>query len=173
MRIGRFWQRVWRRRVRHRLTSAAACSLSQRRRGSDCSPAQRELSVTSDAAECISAQPSTIPAGGRAKDVACFGTRSRRGMYRRGVCAGGELGDECVDGVLGPAVGDELWEAINSELRRLGWSATIDLFATASNARCARYCSRTHEAGAERTDAFTMLDWSASDCPGAVRRRTG
>jgi hypothetical protein len=79
--------------------------------------------------------------------------------------AGGELGDECVDGVLGPAVGDELWEAINSELRRLGWSATIDLFATASNARCARYCSRTHEAGAERTDAFTMLDWSASDCP--------
>jgi hypothetical protein len=42
---------------------------------------------------------------------------------------------------------------------------TIDLFATASNARCARYCSRAHEADAERTDAFTMLDWSASNCP--------
>lgn len=78
---------------------------------------------------------------------------------------GGDLGDECVDYVLGPAVGDELWEEIETVLRRIGWGVTIDLFATASNARCARYCSRTHEPGAERTDAFTMLDWSSSECP--------
>jgi hypothetical protein len=62
-------------------------------------------------------------------------------------------------------VGDELWEEIETVLRRIGWGVTIDLFATASNARCARYCSRTHEPGAERTDAFTMLDWSSSECP--------
>lgn len=78
---------------------------------------------------------------------------------------GGLLGAECVDAVVGPGVGEELWGRINVELRRLGWKVTIDLFASASNARCERYCSRTHEAGAERTDAFTMLDWSRSQCP--------
>lgn len=78
---------------------------------------------------------------------------------------GGELGDECVDAVAGPAIRDELWDRIGAELRRLGWRVTIDLFASASNARCRRYCSRTHEPDAERTDAFTMLDWSQSKCP--------
>jgi hypothetical protein len=72
---------------------------------------------------------------------------------------GGDLGDGCVDYILGPAVGDELWEEIETVLRRIGCGITIDLFATASNAKCARYFSRTHEPGAERTDAFTMLDW--------------
>lgn len=72
--------------------------------------------------------------------------------------SGGELGDDCVDDILGTAVGDELWSAIEAKLGRLGWTATIDLFASASHARCAHYCSRTHEAGAERTDAFSMLD---------------
>jgi hypothetical protein len=76
-----------------------------------------------------------------------------------------DLGDECVDYVLGPAVGDELWEEIETVLRRIGWGVTIDLFATGSNARSARYCSRTHDPGAERADAFTMLDWSDSECP--------
>jgi hypothetical protein len=47
----------------------------------------------------------------------------------------------------------------------LGWAVTIDLFATASNTRCACYCSRAHEADAERTDAFSILDWSSRDCP--------
>jgi len=78
---------------------------------------------------------------------------------------GGVLGDVCVDMVVGPAVKDELWARIETELRRHGWRVTIDLFATASNARCPRYCSRTHEPDAERTDAFTMLDWSRSRCP--------
>jgi hypothetical protein len=45
-------------------------------------------------------------------------------------------------------------------LREIGLKVTVDLFATgtASNSRCARYCSRTHEQGAARTDAFTMLE---------------
>jgi hypothetical protein len=79
-----------------------------------------------------------------------------------------ELGDDCVEGLLGPAVGDALWgriEVLEAELRNLRWDATINLFDTASNARCERYCSRMHESGAERTGAFTMLDWSESDCP--------
>ena len=78
---------------------------------------------------------------------------------------GGVLGDVCVNRVVGPAVKDELWSRIEVELRQHGWRLTLDLFASASNARCQRYCSRTHEPGAERTDAFTMLDWSRSLCP--------
>jgi hypothetical protein len=78
---------------------------------------------------------------------------------------GGELGEDCVEAVLGPAVSDGLWEIIVAELRLVGWRVTVDLFASASNARCERYCSRTHEPDAERTDAFTALDWSQSVCP--------
>jgi len=78
---------------------------------------------------------------------------------------GGVLGDVCVDAVAGPAVKDDLWAKIETELGRHGWRATIDLFASACNARCQRYCSRTAESEAERTDAFTMSDWSMSQCP--------
>jgi hypothetical protein len=78
---------------------------------------------------------------------------------------GGELGEDCVEAVLGPAVSDGLWEIIVAELRLVGWRVTVDLFASASNARCERFCSRTHEPDAERTDAFTALDWSQSVCP--------
>ena len=83
---------------------------------------------------------------------------------------GGDLGDDCVDAIVGPAVSDDLWGRIEEELQKLGWRVTIDLFASASNARCERFCSRTHEPGAERTDAFTMLDWSESECPVCGKR---
>ena len=78
----------------------------------------------------------------------------------------GDLGEDCVDAVAGPAVTGalRLWGLIEAELQRLGWTVTVDRFASVSSARCARYCSRTHEPEAERTDAFTMLDWSQSRC---------
>ena len=60
---------------------------------------------------------------------------------------------------------DCLWDKILAELNKLGWIPTVDLFASAANARCDRFCSRGHEAGAECTDAFSVLDWSESWCP--------
>ena len=67
--------------------------------------------------------------------------------------------------VLGPRVSEALWATIESLLAPLRWRVTVDLFATESNARAARYFSRYSEPGAEAVDALSVLDWATSQCP--------
>ena len=54
---------------------------------------------------------------------------------------GGGLGEECVDGLLGLATSDRLWRLVEAKVAKAGWQITMDLFATASNARAERFCS--------------------------------
>jgi hypothetical protein len=71
-----------------------------------------------------------------------------------------------VDSVLGPAVSDELWSIASRAAIDAGWGdVTVDAFASASNARAARFWSRFHEPGAEAIDALCVPDWSRSACP--------
>jgi hypothetical protein len=44
------------------------------------------------------------------------------------------------------------------------WQPTVDLFATAANAQCARFYSRVHDVGCEGADAFTVPSWRSSTC---------
>ena len=70
-----------------------------------------------------------------------------------------------MDRLLGPAASDGLWRLVEAEVARAGWQITMDLFATASNARALRFCSRGHEPQAERVDALSALGWGSSLCP--------
>jgi hypothetical protein len=67
--------------------------------------------------------------------------------------------------VLGPRISDSLWASITALLDPLHWRVKVNLFASEANARAARYFSRFGEPGAEVIDAFTVLDWAASQCP--------
>ena len=67
--------------------------------------------------------------------------------------------------VLGPRIGDGLWDTILTLLAPLRWTVTVDLFASESNARAARYFSRYGEPGSEAVDALSVLDWAVSQCP--------
>lgn len=77
--------------------------------------------------------------------------------------------------VLGPRVGNDLWATIRSLIAPLRWEVTVDLFATESNARAARFFSRFSEPGAEAVDALSVLDWASSQCPvcGKQHREVG
>jgi hypothetical protein len=67
--------------------------------------------------------------------------------------------------VLGPAVSDALWAMVLAATDAVGWTVTVDAYATQSNARTTRFWSRFHEPGAESIDALSVLDWSSSRCP--------
>ena len=69
-----------------------------------------------------------------------------------------------VEGILGPAVSDELWAKILGLADSVGWRPTVDLFASASNHRTDRFVSWFPEPDAEHFDAFGMDDWHASRC---------
>ena len=58
-------------------------------------------------------------------------------------------------GLLGPSasVSDSMWRLIEAEVLKVGWRITKDLFATASNARVKKFCSRCYEPSAEHIDA--------------------
>ncbi len=76
-----------------------------------------------------------------------------------------------MDSTLGPATSNELWLLVARAAEDAGWRGiTVDAFASESNARAPRFCSRLHEPGAEAIDALCVLDWSHSKCPtgGAV-----
>lgn len=73
--------------------------------------------------------------------------------------------DANVESVLGPRATDALWERIRQAAASAGWAVTIDLFASAANARAARFCSRFPEPHAEAFDAFSVLSWAHSRCP--------
>ena len=47
----------------------------------------------------------------------------------------------------------------------LGWSLTVDAFATESNTFLPRFFARYAEPRAEAEDAFTVPDWACSSCP--------
>ena len=51
------------------------------------------------------------------------------------------MGEEFVDGLLGLATSDRLWRLVEAKVANAGWQITMDLFATASNARAERFCS--------------------------------
>jgi hypothetical protein len=66
---------------------------------------------------------------------------------------------------LGPACRDSLRSTIYAFAARHGWTISIDLFASASNALTGRFFSRFPEPDAEAIDAFSGQDWNASSCP--------
>ena len=80
--------------------------------------------------------------------------------------------DANLDSVVGPSVSDSLWAKIAGAAQRCGLRVTVDLFATESNRRAERYCSRYGEPGSEAVDALMVSDWGQSRCPccGAVHR---
>jgi hypothetical protein len=54
--------------------------------------------------------------------------------------AGDDLGPGCnVESIRGPAVSDELWALVQAVAVSAGWRITVDVFASASNARAARF----------------------------------
>ncbi len=61
---------------------------------------------------------------------------------------------------------DQLWGQIALAVGLCGLLVTVDLFASESNKRAERYCSRYGEPGSEAVDALMVADWGQSLCPG-------
>ena len=90
--------------------------------------------------------------------------------------SGGAFGSDAnLEHVIGPSVSDGLWDRIVEAVRACGLRVTVDLFATESNRRTARYCSRYGEPGCEAVDALMLPDWGQSRCPmcGTPHREVG
>ena len=88
--------------------------------------------------------------------------------------AGDDFGLGCnVESIRAPAVSDELWALVQAVAVAAGWRITVDAFASASNARAARFWSLFPEPGAEAVGALSVLDWDSSSCPvsGAAHRK--
>lgn len=80
--------------------------------------------------------------------------------------------DANLQNVAGPCVSDRLWGRIAEVVGLCGLRITVDLFASESNRRAERYCSRYGEPGSEAVDALMVPDWGQSLCPccGRVHR---
>ena len=61
---------------------------------------------------------------------------------------------------------DQLWGWIAQAGGLCGLRVTVDPFASESNKRAERYCSRYGEPGSEAVDALMVADWGQSLCPG-------
>ena len=72
--------------------------------------------------------------------------------------------------VRGPASSPELARLIRSAAAALGWTLSLDVFASSANALTARFFALYDEPGAEHRDAFSAPDWNSSDCPHCARR---
>ena len=57
------------------------------------------------------------------------------------------------------------WKLVCNKAESAGKKLTIDLFASASNAKCQRFHSFHHSQGAESADTFDRLSWAHSECP--------
>ena len=66
--------------------------------------------------------------------------------------------------VHGYTAGPLMQAAVATVCRRRGYALTVDLFATAANKQCPRFCSRFHDVGTEDVDAFTRPSWRVSRC---------
>ena len=64
----------------------------------------------------------------------------------------------------GYTAGPLMRDAIAVVCRRLGCAPTVDLFASAANKQCPRFCSRFQDVGSETVDAFTRPSWRVSRC---------
>ena len=85
----------------------------------------------------------------------CLGSRSSGidSAFR----SGSDFGtDANLESVLKPIVSDELWAKIKATAQSAGLHVTLDLFATESNRRAERYCSRYGSPGRRR--------WSTGGC---------
>ncbi len=67
--------------------------------------------------------------------------------------------------VTGPVSSPDLRLRAHTLASSLGWTITVDAFATATNAVTPRFFARFAEPDAEAEDAFTVLDWNSSQCP--------
>jgi len=56
------------------------------------------------------------------------------------------------------------WKLVCDKADSAGKKLTIDLFASASNAKCQRFHSFHHTQGAESADAFDRLSWAQTKC---------
>ena len=74
--------------------------------------------------------------------------------------------DANLEHVAGPCVTDQLWGRIAQAVGLCGLRVTVDLFASESNKRAERYCSRYGEPGSEAVDGLMVADWGQSLCPG-------
>ena len=72
--------------------------------------------------------------------------------------------DKAAD-ITGPVSGPGLRERVLSLAASLGWTLTIDAFATAANTLLPRFFARYAEPDAEAEDAFSVGDWDCSLCP--------
>jgi hypothetical protein len=72
--------------------------------------------------------------------------------------------DKAAD-IAGPVSGPGLRERVLSLAASLGWTLTIDAFATAANTLLPRFFARYAEPDAEAEDAFSVGDWDCSLCP--------
>jgi hypothetical protein len=74
--------------------------------------------------------------------------------------------------VTGPVSSSDLRLRVRALASSLGWTITVDAFATASNAVTPRFFARFAEPDTEAEDAFTVPDWNSSPCPscGLVHR---
>ena len=79
--------------------------------------------------------------------------------------AGDDLGHGLnVQSALGPVVSDGLWSKVQEVSASVGWHITVDAFASASNARAARYWSEFPESGSDAVDALSVPDLASSTC---------
>ena len=67
--------------------------------------------------------------------------------------------------VAGPVSSPRVRRLVSTLARNLGWTVTVDAFATESNAFVPRFFARYAEPRAEAEDAFTVPDWAFSQCP--------
>ena len=65
----------------------------------------------------------------------------------------------------GPACSHSLKQRIFGMAARLGWSISVDLFASGCNRLVPRYFSQYFEPDAEAADALSVPDWGFSHCP--------
>ena len=90
----------------------------------------------------------------------CLGSRSSGidGAFRSGTDFGT---DANLESVLKPIVSDELWAKTKATAQSAGLHVTLDLFATESNRRAERYCSRYGSPGRRRW-SLLPLPWCSS-----------
>jgi hypothetical protein len=129
----------------------------------DCAPALSALEFGSTRAPSLQANAMAIARLCARYNATCLflhvpGTT----LVAEGIDAASRAG---ADAERGPACGPTLVAAARWLAARLGWTISVDLFATAANAVVPRFFSRYPEPSAETVDAFTSPSWNASTCP--------
>jgi hypothetical protein len=85
-----------------------------------------------------------------------------RVMIEEGVDAASR---DLAERIRGPACSPALSRIIQSAAAALGWTLSLDVFASSANAQTPRFFSLYAEPHAEKVDAFNVPDWNRSICP--------